>query len=95
MVDSFFSYKKKKEERNAADFNILIDAMIDRIMDKVFERLLNEKVTFLKKKENPCNSDKRTFKEILEEEVAKFDSVEEVQYLGKYLVEYWKKIHLK
>ncbi len=95
MVDSFFSYKKRKEERNAADFNILIDAMIDRIMDKVFERLVSEKVTFLKERESPCNSDKRTFKEILEEEVSKFDSIEEVQYLGNYLVEYWKKIHLK
>lgn len=93
MVDSFFSYKKRRERKTVADFNILIDTMIDRIMDKVFERLASEKVTFSKK--DSYNSDDRTFREILEEEVSKFDSIEEVQYLGKYLVEYWKKIHLK
>ncbi len=94
MVDSFFSYKKRRERKAVADFNILIDTMIDRIMDKVFERLSSEKVTFSKKNSHN-NSDNRTFREILEEEVSKFDSIEEVQYLGKYLVEYWKKIHLK
>ena len=94
MVDSFFSYKKRKEEkRNTIDFNILIDAMIDRIMDKIFDRLESGEAAFLRGK--PCNSNKRTFREILEEEVSKFDSIEEVQYLGRYLVEYWKKIHLK
>ncbi len=96
MADSFFSYKRKEEkttERNVVDFNLLMDAIIDKIMDKVFERLASKKTDLLKK--DPCESDKRTFKEILEEEVSKFDSIEEVQYLGEYLVELWKKIHLK
>ncbi len=95
VVDYFFSYKKRKEKENkTVDYNVLIDDLIDKLSDRISKKITDElrKESEVKTVKIP---EKRSFEQILEEEVSKFDSIEEVQYLGKYLVEYWKKLHLK
>ncbi len=95
MTDYFFSYKKKKEkEKRSIDYSVLIDELIDRLSEKISNMIIKNL-----NGENEVKAmnipEKRSFEQILEEEVSKLDSIEEVQYLGKYLVGYWKKLHLK
>ncbi len=91
MVDYFFSYKKRRENRKI-DYNSLIDTLIDEVAERVAKKIGKIKAPPEKVVKVP---DKRTLEEILKEEVAKFDSIEEVEFLGKYLVNYWKELHLK
>lgn len=93
MADYFFSYKKRKEKKNV-DYNVLVDDLIDKLSERVSNNIIG-KLDIKKELKVIKTPEKRSFEQILEEEVSKFDSIEEVQYLGKYLVEYWKKLHLK
>ena len=100
MVDYFFSYKKNKEKSHrkseSIDFNALANEIMENLAQKIAEKISVGNTEKVKEKivEVPV-PDKRSFKEILEEEVAKFDSIEEVKFLGEYLVNYWKELHLK
>lgn len=89
VTDSFFSYRKKIRRRRDFDFNAFIDAMTEEFAARVVDGLREPA------RDRAAGQDGRDFKEILTEEVAKFDSVEEVRYLGEYLVDYWKKLHEK
>ncbi len=91
MVDYFFSYRRKRESRKP-DYNSIIDELMDELAERVAKKLGKVHMPTEKVVKVP---DKRNFKEILEEEVAKFDSIEEVKFLGEYLVNYWKELHLK
>ncbi len=103
MVDRFFSYKKGKEKRGHTeaeeDLNTILSELMEILARKIAAKIdcncagSKEKVQI--KEKIIKVPDKRSFREILEEEVAKFDSIEEVEFLGEYLVNFWKELHLK
>ena len=96
MVDYFFSYKKNREigKGGKIDYNMVIDELLEKLAQKIAKKVNVEDHEKIKEKIVKV-PDKRSFKEILEEEVAKFDSIEEVKFLGEYLMNYWKELHLK
>lgn len=85
MADYFFSYGKKetKEERHFED---LIHELTHLMAIEIAEEIKNQ----IKVKDKETNVD---LKKILEEEISKFDSIEEVRYLGEYLIDLWRRTH--
>ncbi len=88
VTDSFFSYRKRVRRRDI-DFNVLMDVIAEEIAARLSEEIRASGVGRMPE------DDTKDLKEILSEEVAKFDSIEEVRYLGDYLIDYWKKLHEK
>ncbi len=86
MTDSFFSYNKiKKDEKNIEDsIGDLSQTIAHMIVQNMLDELKNTKM---------LENDSRDFKRMLEDEISKFDSIEEVRYLGNYLVDLWRKTH--
>ncbi len=86
MTDSFFSYNKiKKDEKNIEDsIGDLSRTIAHMIVQNMLDELKNTKM---------LENDSRDFKRMLEDEISKFDSIEEVRYLGNYLVDLWRKTH--
>jgi ubiquinone/menaquinone biosynthesis C-methylase UbiE len=101
VVDYFFSYKKKKEKESGRvkielDLNAVANELMENLAQKIVQKIQSESEEKPAIKEKIVKvPDKRSFREILEEEVAKFDSIEEVEFLGEYLINYWKELHLK
>ncbi|WP_456399150.1 hypothetical protein [Mesoaciditoga sp.] len=103
MVDRFFSYKKDKgkRERTEVEKNLnnilgeLMEILALKIAAKIDRNCAGNKEKVQIKEKIIRVPDKRSFREILEEEVAKFDSIEEVEFLGEYLINFWKELHLK
>ncbi|BBJ27829.1 hypothetical protein [Athalassotoga saccharophila] len=86
MADYFFSYGKK-DQKDQARIEDLVHELTRLIAIEIANEIRNQIKT----------SDKRDkdvdLKKILEEEISKFDSIEEVKYLGEYLVNLWRKTH--
>ncbi|MCL4408227.1 MAG: hypothetical protein M1542_06430 [Thermotogae bacterium] len=90
MADYFFSYKKDQETKSQHEDNEAIEELLHEITHMIAMEILNElngDVTTLSRQT------KNDFKHILEEEISKFDSIEEVKYLGEYLIDIWRKTH--
>uniref|UniRef100_A0A7V3VSW1 Uncharacterized protein n=1 Tax=Mesoaciditoga lauensis TaxID=1495039 RepID=A0A7V3VSW1_9BACT len=89
MTDSFFSYKKNNKSEK--DLGKMIDEISVEIAHLITTNIMNE--LDLSSLKTAKNVGQKSFKELLEEEISKFDSIEEVRYLGEYLVDLWKKTH--
>ncbi|MGC8611424.1 MAG: hypothetical protein C0176_00235 [Mesoaciditoga sp.] len=87
MADYFFSYGKK-EPKDQARIEDLVHELTRLIATEIVNEIRNQIKVFDKK-----NKDSNDLKKILEEEISKFDSIEEVKYLGEYLVDLWRKTH--
>ncbi len=91
MADYFFSYKKEQMARAGNEENKAIEDLLHEITHMIAMEILNElngDVTTVLSRQT-----KTDLKRILEEEVAKLDSIEEVKYLGEYLIDLWRKTH--
>lgn len=92
MSDYFFSYKKT--QKHGDDNDQKIEELFHEISHMIAMDILNEvnsdaeNAMLYKEKEKKID-----FKKLLEDEVAKFDSIEEVKYLGEYLIDLWRKNH--
>ncbi len=91
MADYFFSYKKAQATRSENEENKAIEELFHEITHMIAMEILNKL-----NDDTTTASSKQTkidLKHILEEEIAKFDSIEEVKYLGEYLIDLWRKTH--
>lgn len=92
MSDYFFSYKKTQKHGNEDDKKI--EELFHDISHMIAMDILNE-INLDVKAAMPYKEKEKQidFKKLLEDEIAKFDSVEEVKYLSEYLIDLWKKTH--
>ncbi len=86
MADYFFSYGKKESKETRLED--LVHELTRLIAIEIANEIRNQMKISDKK-----NKDSVDLKKILEEEISKFDSIEEVKYLGEYLVDLWRKTH--
>ncbi len=90
MADYFFSYKKAQETKGNEE-NKTIEDLLHEITHIIAMEILNE---LNGESTNVVSRQaKIDLKQILESEVAKLDSIEEVKYLCQYLIDLWRKTH--
>lgn len=91
MADYFFSYKKEEETKARNEENKAIEELFHEITHMMAVEILNEL-----NGDDVITTSKQTkidFKHVLEEEISKLDSIEEVKYLCEYLIDLWRKTH--